>query len=364
MSIRRIASLAAVAVLAAACSGTAATPTPAPSVAAPSVAAPVSAAPVSAAPSVLTAANLNIAFVVKTFANPYWVALKTGAEAEAARLGAKITSQAASAETQVEEQTTLLTTMAGQSQYNCFIVAPINAKNLVAPLATVAKNKIAIINVDTAIDAASLTSQNITLTSFIASNNETAGKLDGAQMVKLLGGTGKVGIIGGIAGDPNSAARVKGFTEGATGLTIVDPTTVAADWDAAKALTAATTMLTANPDIKGFFAANDGMGLGIQKAVDNAGKTGKIFVMGVDGDAAAFTSILADKYAATIAQSPYAMGTMGVDACLASLMGKTVPVNVDSPTFLITKDNAASAQTAYPKPPAPYDNPFSALIGG
>jgi hypothetical protein len=37
---------------------------------------------------------------------------------------------------------------------------------------------------------------------------------------------------------------------------------------------------------------------------------------------------------------------------------------VDSPTFLITKDNAAAAQAAYPKPPAAYDNPFTALIGG
>jgi hypothetical protein len=86
--------------------------------------------------------------------------------------------------------------------------------------------------------------------------------------------------------------------------------------------------------------------------------------MGVDGDAAAFTSILADKYSATVAQSPYAMGVMGVDACLASVQGKTgIPAKVDSPTFLITKDNAAAAQAAAPKPPATYDNPFAALIG-
>ena len=357
----RIASLAAVAVLAAACSSTAATPSSTPASSAPASVAPASVAPATATKG---PADLNVGLVVKTFTNPYWVSLQKGAEAEAARLGAKITSQAASSETAIQEQTDKLTAMAGQN-FNCFVVAPINATNLVNPLKTIAGKNIPIVNVDTAIDAASLQSANITLLSFIASNNETAGKLDGAQMSKLLGGTGKVGVIGGLAGDPNSAARVKGFTEGATGLTIVDPTTVAADWDAAKALTAANTMLTANPDIKGFFTANDGMGLGVQQAVDAKTLTGKVFVMGVDGDTAAFTSILAKKYAATVAQSPYAMGVMGVDACLASLEGKTgIPAKVDSPTFLITADNAAAAQAAAPKPPAVYENPFTALIGG
>lgn len=359
--VRRVATLIAIGALVGAC-GSSATPSPsappAPSTAPTS--APASTAPSSAA---LTAKDLNVGLVVKTLSNPYWVSMQKGAEAEAARLGAKITTQAAGSESAIQEQTDKLTAMAGQN-FNCFAVAPINPTNLINPLKTIAGKGVPIVNVDAAIDQASLQSNNITLLTFIASNNETAGGLAGAQMSKLLGGTGKVGIIGGLAGDPSSVARVKGFTAGATGLTIVDPETVAADWDAAKALAAATTMLTANPDIKGFFAANDGMGLGVQQAVDAKGLTGKVFVMGVDGDPAAFTSILAGKYAATVAQSPYAMGVMSVDACLASLLGASgIPTQVDAPTFLITKDNAAAAQAAAPLPPGTYTNPFTALIG-
>jgi ribose transport system substrate-binding protein len=361
VNIRRLGSLAAVAVIAAACSsaGATGTPTTAPATQTPPASQPATAT----ATATFKAADLNIGFVVKTFSNPYWVALQSGATDEAAKLGVKITTAASSSETAIQEQTDKLTTMAGQN-FNCFIVAPINPTNLVTPLKTIAGKNIPIINVDTAIDAASLTSQNIQLTSFIASNNETAGKLDGQQMAKLNNNKGKVALIGGIAGDPNSAARIKGFSDAVTaaGMTIVDPTPIAADWDAAKAQTAATTLLTANPDLVGIMAANDGMGLGIQQAVDAKRLTGKVLVMGVDGDAAAFTSILASKYAATVAQSPYAMGVMSVDACLAVSLGKTVPAKVDSPTFLITKDNAAAAQAAAPKPPASYDNPFTALI--
>lgn len=363
MFIKRAVTLAAVAVIATACGTGATTSSAPPAQSTAPTAAPPSAPASAAASAALTAKDLNVGLVVKTLANPYWVSMQKGAEAEATRLGAKITTQAAGSESAIQEQTDKLTAMAGQN-FNCFAVAPINPTNLTNPLKTIAGKGVPIVNVDAAIDQASLQSNNITLLTFIASNNETAGGLAGAQMSKLLGGTGKVGIIGGLAGDPSSAARVKGFTAGATGLTIVDPETVAADWDAAKALAAATTMLTANPDIKGFFAANDGMGLGVQQAVDAKGLTGKVFVMGVDGDPAAFTSILADKYAATVAQSPYAMGVMSVDACLASLLGASgIPTKVDAPTFLITKDNAAAAQTAAPLPPGTYTNPFTALIG-
>jgi ABC-type sugar transport system substrate-binding protein len=358
MNIRRMAALLAVSVLVAACSSSSATPVPAAATPVPAAATPV---PAAATPAPFTAANLNVAVVVITLANPYWVAVKSGADAEAARLGAKDTVQAATTETDIEQQTTILTTMAGQSQYNCFIVAPATATNLVTPLAPVSKAGIPIINIDSALDPASLASANVKLTSFIASDNEAAGKLVGAKMSALLGGSGDIAIIGGIAADTTSDARVKGFKEGATGLNVIQE--VAADWDRVKALNTADTIMKAHPSIKGFFAANDDMGLGIQQAVDTAGKTGQVLVMGMDGNADAFTSILAGHYSATVAQSPYAMGVMGVDACLAANEGKTVPAQVVSPTFLITKDNAAAAQAKYPLPPDAYNNPFAALIG-
>jgi ABC-type sugar transport system substrate-binding protein len=56
---------------------------------------------------------------------------------------------------------------------------------------------------------------------------------------------------------------------------------VNADWDTTKALDAAKAMLAANPDIAGFFAANDQMAQGIGQAIKEAKKN--IPVFGVDG---------------------------------------------------------------------------------
>jgi ABC-type sugar transport system substrate-binding protein len=306
-----------------------------------------------------TAKDLNVAVVLKTFANPYWVAMKNGVTAEAQKLGAKVTIQAATSESAIAEQTSILQTMSGQS-YNCFIVAPITGTNLVQPLVTVVKNNVPIINLDAPFDSSALAAANVKLTTYVASNNVTAGGLAGAKMSALLGGSGNVAVVGGLPGDSSSNARTTGFKQRATGLTVVQE--VNADWDRVKALNAADTILRAHPELKGFYAANDGMGLGIQQAVDNAGKTGKVFVMGTDGDTDALASIAANKYTATVSQYPYAMGVMGVEACLAKLQGKSVPEKVDSPVALIDKDNLAQAQAAAPAPFTPYTDPFTALI--
>ena len=41
-------------------------------------------------------------------------------------------------------------------------------------------------------------------------------------------------------------------------------------------------MITANPDIKGFFGANEGSAIGVVNAVKELGKDGEIVVIGYD----------------------------------------------------------------------------------
>ena len=79
--------------------------------------------------------------------------------------------------------------------------------------------------------------------------------------------------------------------------------------------------MRANPDIKGFFAANDQMALGIGQAVKNAGKTGEIAIIGVDGIEDALKAISAGDISATVSQYPYTIGQLGVEACVAAAKG-------------------------------------------
>jgi len=108
----------------------------------------------------------------------------------------------------------------------------------------------------------------------IGTDNVEAGKMAGQQMAKLVPAGGNVAAVGGIAGDVTSGARVDGFGQGVAGkLKVVQ--TVSANWDRQTALTAATDILRAHPDLGGFFVANDDMGLGVSRAVANANKAGQ-----------------------------------------------------------------------------------------
>ena len=54
--------------------------------------------------------EVKIGAVLKTLANPYWVAMKDGIEARAAELGVDVTVQAATDESAIDEQTEILQT--------------------------------------------------------------------------------------------------------------------------------------------------------------------------------------------------------------------------------------------------------------
>jgi ribose transport system substrate-binding protein len=302
---------------------------------------------------------LKFAAVIKGLDNPFFQTMEQGIKDQSATAGASTTVQAAASITDTTGQADKLTGLAGQD-YSCYIVNPISGTNLVQGLAQVAAKKKTIVNIDSPIDAKAAKAANATPATYIGTDNVQAGETAGKHMAELLPQGGKVAVIGGIAGDVTSGARIEGFQKGiGSSVTVVQ--TVAANWERQEALTQATNLLRAHPDLKGFFSANDDMGLGIARAIANSGKTGKVEVISVDGVKDALEAVKAGSLSATVAQYPYAIGAMGVEACQAAAKGKTLPANVKAPVELITKDNATKALAVTPKPVAAYDDPFAAL---
>ena len=113
------------------------------------------------------------------------------------------------------------------------------------------------------------------------------------------------------------------------------------------ALTAATDILTANPDVQVIWASNEGGTIGAAMAVKQAGKAGKVFVFGYDGSDQLTSLILNsdDILQGTVAQDPYNMGYQSVEALVNFLMGKpgsdTGKIVVVNGTYLGRSDPAA-----------------------
>ena len=106
------------------------------------------------------------------------------------------------------------------------------------------------------------------------------------------------------------------------------------------------------------------MGLGAVQSVLNAGKSGQIKVVSVDGIKEALQSVQSGKLAATVTQYPYAEGQMAVEACQVLKQGKQIPARVVAPIKLITPDNVGQALTSFPKPFFTYADPIAAQLGG
>jgi ABC-type sugar transport system substrate-binding protein len=300
--------------------------------------------------------GLKIAAVLKTLANPYWQATKDGIEAEAKAIGATVTVQAAADESAIDQQTDMLQTMIGQG-FDCFIVSPITKSNLIQPLVGAAKAHAGIVAGD-AFDDAALKAADVDLATYVTVRHVDAGRAVAEDLSKRLGGVGKVALIGGLPGHPASVGRLEGFRSGAGKLEIVQEE--AADWDREKALNAADAILRAHPDLKAFYAANDGMALGVQQAVNNAGLTGKVLVYGTDAIDDALTSIQAGQMTGTAAQFPFLMGQLEVQACVAAHRGAKMESVTVAPQVLITVDNVADAKKAAPHPWFSYTSPFAA----
>jgi ABC-type sugar transport system substrate-binding protein len=301
----------------------------------------------------------NIAAVIKGLDNPFFQTMQQGIEGRAKELDVTVTTQAAANMGDATGQADRLAAMALQD-YGCYIVNPISVSNLVQALVPLATKNVPIINIDSAIDPGQAEAAGFSVTTYIGTDNVAAGRLAGEEMLRIIPEGSKVALIAGIVGDLGSNARIQGFKEATEGkLEIVNM--VSADWDREKALTAATDIMQANPDLKGFFAANDIMALGAQRAVEAAGKT-DVKVIGLDGIVDAMQSVEAGGLAATVAQYPYIVGAMGVEACKAAAQGATLPAKVDAPVLVVNQENATASLKNFPQPGGAYPDPLRDLL--
>lgn len=287
--------------------------------------------------------KFKIGALYKNESNPFFLTMKEGFEFAAARYGVEIVTGSPQADTATDEQLAILEGWINEGDFDAFIVVPLRATSLNSALATASANGTPIINMDDLIPADALAQSNIKLAAKIASNNVRAGEYAARKFIEVLPAGSEVFVVEGAAGNTSSIDRVKGFTETATagGLKVV--ASQPADWDRAKAFNVASNLIQANPNVKGIFAANDGMGLGIVEAVAAAGLEGQIVVASVDAIPEAIDAVKEGRLLGTVAQYPDEMAVLAVEAMVKVLQGRPIAPELESPVLLITQDNVATA---------------------
>jgi ABC-type sugar transport system substrate-binding protein len=279
--------------------------------------------------------------VVKTLSNEYWQTMEQGYQDAAAEKGVTIDVLSVPTEQDTEQQLNQLQTALAQG-YDAIMVSPITPANLIPALVAANQAGIPVINVDERVDPEAAEAAGAKLTSVIASDNRDAGARAAQYMIDNIPDGGKVAIIEGKAGNQSGLDRKEGFQEAieaAGNFEIV--ASQPADWDQQRALDAATNILQANPDLVGFYAANDTMALGVVEAARAAGKLDPVVIIGTDAIPAALAAVQAGDMEGTVAQFPAEEARIATSLAILALQGHPVEGFIPSPIELITKDNVA-----------------------
>lgn len=283
---------------------------------------------------------LRIGAVLITLANPFWVSMKEGYESTAKEYGVQIDVQAAPQENSITAQLDILENMVAK-RYDALVAHTITAQNLIPGLAKAKQNKIPVVT-DRRVDlqaarAAGADPIVINLVDFYAQGRMGAEYI--ARQLAQKGG-GKVAIIEGLPGAPQSEARRDGARDGFKASPSVQLVSVQpADWDRSKAYNVTTNLLQAHPDLKGIMCANDIMALAAVEAINAAGKTGQVMVVGIDLIPQGKEAIAQGRLAASVAFSPFVIGETCARAAIAAAQGLKVPEDLSVVSVLATKEN-------------------------
>ncbi|WP_374635001.1 sugar ABC transporter substrate-binding protein [Paracoccus sp. (in: a-proteobacteria)] len=278
----------------------------------------------------------KVGLVMKSLANEFFRQMQAGAEEYAAQNTDKFAFAAVGMKderdfaAQVDAIENFIT-----QQYNVIVLAPADSKAMVTPVKKALEAGIKVINIDVALDAEAKAQAGVELAFFGPDNREGA-KMVGMALANDLGSGAKVVILEGNPEADNAKERKKGFDDAVAegGLTVLDSKT--AHWETEEANTLMTNFLTQYQDIQGVMAANDSMALGVVKALDATGLSGKIKVVGFDNIPAVQPLIRDGKMLATIDQFGAQMAAMGIDYGLKELAGETHSGWVKTEIKLIT----------------------------
>jgi ribose transport system substrate-binding protein len=139
--------------------------------------------------------------------------------------------------------------------------------------------------------------------------------------------------------------RTTGFKEGLAkhpNLTLVAEQSSNSDPNTALSVTE--NILTANPDLDGIFAANEPGVVGATNAVNQAGKAGKIKLIGWDASPDEVKGVTSGAITALVVQNPFRMGFDSVTAMVQTVRTGQLAASEDTGVTFVTQRNINEPQ--------------------
>jgi ribose transport system substrate-binding protein len=281
----------------------------------------------------------KMTFIQGVAGDGFYVTMGCGIQAEAKKIGNITVNIQGPSQFDATLQNPIIQSVTA-AKPDAILIAPNDVSASRPPIAAAMAAGIKVVLVDTTLtDPSGAVSQ-------IASDNLAGGAYAFRAIQQLVPGGGEVFVVNVKPGISTTDQRAQGFANAAK----ADPKYkyVGMQYDQDNASIAAQVTLAAlqkNPGIVGIFATNLFSAQGAATGIRQAGKAGKVKVVGFDADPSQVTALKQGTVQALIAQHPYDIGTNGVDQAYAALTGKPTTPKIGTKFTIITKANLTSPQS-------------------
>lgn len=302
--------------------------------------------------------SIKIGLITKTETNPFYVAMKKAAEAEAKDLGVELQTFSGKENNDNDSQVTAIENLIAQGVQG-ILITPADSAAIVPSIDKARAAGITVIALDTPTQPADA------VDATFATDNFKAGQLIGAwAKVKMAGKEARIALLDQDANNTSvDVARDQGFLDG-FGIDTADPTkngdendprisgNYATRSERDEGRTQMEIALQKDPALNLVYAINEVVAAGAYEAIKAAGKQDDILMVSVDGGCPGVQAIADGTLGATAMQFPSKMALDGMKAIVDAVKSGKAPTesSIDTGSALVTDqpaDTVDSEDTAW-----------------
>ncbi len=282
--------------------------------------------------------TLQIAVIPKGTTHLFWKSIHAGAAKAAKELDVDIIWQGPQKEDDRQMQIQVVQNFVSRG-VDGIVLAPLDDRSLVPPVRAAVNRNIPVVIIDSDLN-------DDIYKSFIATDNYKGGKLCAQQLAESLQSKGKVVVLRYSEGSASTTKREQGFMDGIKAFPDIEviSSNQYAGATMEKAFQASQNLLNRFAQIDGIFCSNESATSGMLRALQTAGKAGKIKFVGFDTSETLLQGLRDGHLQGLAVQDPFQMGYLGVKAAYNVIKNQPVEKQVDTGVVMVTPDNLEDQQ--------------------
>jgi ribose transport system substrate-binding protein len=293
----------------------------------------------------------TIAMFTKSFSNPIFSAMRTGAVSAGKALGVQVVNYAPAVADNVKEQL-LLVDDAIKDKVDAIVFVPVDYTAVGPGVEKINAAGVPLINVNEKLSGG-------TVVGFVGIDDYELAKVTGRYLLMAMGGKGNLVVLNGPTTNLTAQARARGFADVVKEFPDVKVVaTTVANYSKPVATKATNNALSSNAQVGGVLAANDPMAIGAVDALKAANRNA--LVAGINASREVMDLLKSGAVIGSGNYDSFTQGCLGVELAVRSIRKEATPKEVLLKPEVIDKSNLAP----FDVPPDKRECPTLASVAG